>query len=164
MRLLSRLIVLSLFVGCVTTGKLSLDDRIQDYVKEFYRDFPYATEVVIKPERSIQQRFHGRCLPDVPVAIVNPYSTWSMEDVEVKYLVYHELAHCALDIAHSEDSVVMSSEAFPDKFTNKAVRELEEQHRKACDGEIKSVRKLAFGDDEPKHLSCYIRDSMEYQD
>lgn len=165
MRLVQLLTTLVIMVGCVTTGsKPTIDDKIQRYAEEFYKDFPYATEVVIKAERTIASFLHGRCLPDVPVAIVAPWSIKGFTDGQIQYLVYHELGHCALDLAHNNDTVIMGGSPFPDKFTVKAVIELREHHRKTCDGETTSVRKSAFGPNAPRHLSCFIRDSIEDED
>jgi len=161
MKLLLKLTILIITAGCTLSGKPTFQEKIDKYADEFYIDFPYAIETVIRSERTIGEGLHGRCMPDAKVSIVNPYSTLWLSDGQIQFLVYHELAHCALDLAHNRDTTVMGGSPFPKTFTIRDVIELRKYHKEMCQGKFPGVRKLAFGKQEPLHISCFYRNSIE---
>lgn len=152
-----------LLIGCATTKHkpITHQQKIDSYLKEFYKDFPYATKVSVKLERTMDSHVLGRCLPDVPIAIINPYKLRSLNDDQLKALVYHEVGHCALDLSHNESNTIMHPYILNLKFTIQDVIALRKLHRDTCDGKIPSGRKSAFGPGEPVHKSCFLRDSLE---
>ena len=135
---------------------------LQEHIKAFYKEFPYAIKMRVYVTPMMNMAYNGICDP------IGGYVKLSLLDLvrvhkagRLKELVYHELGHCGLDLAHAEDN---DRSIMAPGMQRKApgvgaytIREMKYRHKKTCEGSYPQVRDQLWEVKTSKHLSCIRR-------
>lgn len=141
----------------VITGEL------QQYIEEYYKDFPYATKAPVYVTPLAPRYSAGYADVYGNFVVLNArYFMKYHRNGKLKGLVYHELGHLTLDLAHTKNpKTIMSEGPYGELLiTPKRIKIMQKRHLMTCLGYMPSLTDLMTNKANPPHKSCTNRTMM----
>ena len=151
---------------CYSSSAVSLElkkaKKIVNKAKtEFYNEFPYARKVQVYITPMAPPMYAGICDPWGGYVLLN--RDWvksdSVSPENLKSLVFHELSHCGLDLAHAapKEKSIISTRSTQVPVTKVTIQELKNRHKNTCKGILRGVYSQVEPGVKYKHISCVRR-------